>query len=743
MSFFLRAIGLGGNSIPNFNFTLGEEIEVLRGYAAVPWVVRAGTRNEDGSKVTIFEFNANSASSSSATMDMARNVSKRAKTLMLPGFLRCYDSVEYNNTIYVATEECLPLVRILGDPEIKRDYYDEESGERFDEGVALGLRHVSQALVALHKHQLVHGNVSNESVFVVKSGEWRLFGLELVAGHNEENGLYRRYWSILPDYRRPPETLTSSGGSSTSPAIHNVDAWGLGALIFSVYSGLDNERLSVVKGSDMRSCRTMPRTLQSGFTGLTGTNPKLRMPIDKFLTDAEFVSGSEYVLALQQLDELALKDATDRDAVYRHLTTVMDMFPLRACKYIILAKLSAAMQFGGGSATALEPILKIGTRLTDPVVFGELVAPIVMTLFLSQDPMVRLRLLSSAAQYAPLLPVTLVNDKIWAPFSTGFNSTNANLRELTVRALVHFVPLLDEKIISSDVIRYVTALQQDREGPIRTNATICLCLIADHIPVAIRPKTLVHGFGRMLRDPFLPSRLAALRSFQGTTHHLTPQLLAEAVIPGVAPLSLDANSEVRDLVFRVMDASLESLKKHAGTIPVAVAADDSQQAATSNPNSGVASPVSAGPATTAAAPAAAAGSFWGSWGGKSASTGPAATANGTAVNNNSIASASSSGSNNAPSSATAVKPLSTATPKHQDATTSSYSAPVVPAPTSSSSATTAGGSGGNSWEDELDFGESKPAAVSSLRPSSSLAATNSGMKLKKKGFGGGGAAKVE
>lgn len=573
MSFLLRAIGLGGSSIPNFNFTLGEEIDTLKGFATVPWTMRAATRNDDGARVTVFEFHNNtssggggSSSGASASADMSRNVAKRAKTLMLPGFLRCYDSVEYNNIVYVATEECVPLVRILGDPETTRDYYDEESGERFNEAIALGLRHVAQALVALHKHQLVHANVSNESIFVVKSGEWKLFGLELVAGHNDEGGLYRRYWSILPDYRRPPETL-AVGGATTSPSIHNIDAWGLGALIFSVYGGQDNEHLKHAKGSDMRACRTMPRSLQSGFTGLTGTNPKLRMSVEKFLSDCEFVAGSAYVLALQQLDELALKDATDRDAVYRHLSSVMDTFPLRACKFIILAKLSVAVQYGGGSATALEPILKIGTRLTDPAVFAELVAPIVTTLFMSQDALVRLRLLAHAGQYASLLPPALVNEKIWGPYASGFSSPNANMREQTVRALVHFAPLLTEKIIAGDALRQITALQQDREGPIRTNATICLCLIAEYVPVSIRAKALVHGFGRMLKDPFLPSRLAALRSFSSTMPHITPQLLAEAVVPGVAPLSLDSNEEVRELVFKVVDGAVELLRQHASTIP--------------------------------------------------------------------------------------------------------------------------------------------------------------------------------
>jgi SCY1-like protein 1 len=291
------------------------------------------------------------------------------------------------------------------------------------------------------------------------------------------------------------------------------------------------------------------------------------MPIDKFLAESDFVNSSEYVHALQGLEELALKDSADRDSFYRKLSSVLDLFPIRACKYTILTKLSVAVQYGGGSATALEPILKIGARLTEASVFGELVAPIVITLFSSPDHLVRCRLLSTAGQYAKLLPSALVNEKIWSHYVTGFTNKNPDLRELSVRALIHFAPHLSEKIIRDDVLRCISGLQQDREGPIRTNATICLCMIASYIPENLRCKSLINGFGRMLKDPFGPSRVAAVRSILSAANHMTPQSVAELLLPAVCPMCVDPLREVREGALAVLVTMTDKLRAYHEAAP--------------------------------------------------------------------------------------------------------------------------------------------------------------------------------
>ena len=709
MNSLWRAIGLGGSSIPNFEFTFEENAPVttLSSDALLPWTMRPAKRESDGLVVTVFSINLTGRDASSA--EMARNVLKKCKTLMLPGFLRTYDATEYKEHIYIATESVVPLQSVISNDSAKIEFYEEASGERYNNAVALGLKYVAQALNAIHKHNLVHGNVGPEEVFVTKGGEWKLFGLELVGEWNAPHSLLKRNAALLPEYRRAA-VMPEGGGAASSGGgnIYDVDAWGLGCLIYTVFtSSAASLGSRGIKVADMRGCRTMPRTLQSAFMGLTASNPKLRLSFGKFLEECEFISGSEYVQMVTHLDNLAVMDAVDRDALYRRLATQLDGVPLCACKHIVLAKLLAALSFGGGSAAVLEPILKIGARLPAEE-FSAHVGPIVTNMFQSPDHLVRCRLLSSASQYARLLPADLVSEKIYPHYATGFTSRHADIRELTVRALVDFAPLLCERILVNDVPRLIGVLQQDREGPIRTNATICLSMIAGTLPESVRSKTLVNGFGRMLKDPFVPSRTAALKSIASTIDVYASNQLAEMLLPAVAPCAVDPHAEVREAALALMGDMVRRLGEFHKMMPAV--GPDGQPLGT--------------PQTPAPAPPPSStgwGSFFAGTGGSSDVASPTASVRSGGSPTPTPTAAASSAS---PAPAPVAKPLSrpTALPTTATTTTAAVSKPSVAATAPAASAAKAGGG----WADDDDdmWGDAKSAPGPAPTASSSAAAAS-------------------
>eukprot|EP00658_Telonema_sp_P-2_P016148 TRINITY_DN16255_c0_g2_i1.p1 TRINITY_DN16255_c0_g2~~TRINITY_DN16255_c0_g2_i1.p1 ORF type:complete len:630 (+),score=150.28 TRINITY_DN16255_c0_g2_i1:175-2064(+) len=405
----------------------------------------------------------------------------------------------------------------------------------------------------------------------------RMFGLELISGVNEEYSLFRRLGpGQMSELRRlgTEGVFPQNGGdiSDNDNLVSAVDSWALGCLVHRVYSSRATTGGGGGKGSgatpaEMRSFRGMPSTLQSCFMSLTGQNPKLRMTTSKFLESCDFVNNCEYVSILNDLDRLALMDAADRDACYRRLAEHLDTFPVSACKHLVLQQLKKALTFGGGSASVLEPILKMGSRLS-AASFSKHVGPIVVSMYSSPDYLVRCRLLSEAGQYARMIPAALFNEKIFTSFASGFESRHADIRELTVRSLVHFAPLLTEARLTTDVPKYIQLLQQDREGPIRTNATICLSLISSHLPEAIRGKTLVNGFGRMLKDPFIPSKLAALQSINNTMSSYTPSQIAEQLLPALAPICVEPRSaEVREAAINAMEKMIIKLKEAHKAMP--------------------------------------------------------------------------------------------------------------------------------------------------------------------------------
>lgn len=593
MNVVWRALGVVGASVPGFPFALGEACGTATS-ASVTWSLRKGTRNEDKAPVTIFTY-ANDPKDV-AGWELARNVLRHAKVLKLPGVLRCYEAVEYRDTIYIATEPCIPLVDMLTEP-LRTEYCENE--EVFHMSVAWGLHTVSRTLQNFHRNNLIHANVNVSSVFVLRSGEWRLFGLELVSPFADDSSIFRRNNMVLAEHRRPPEVSSSS---SVAQVIHAVDAWGIGCLIYEVFSTPSDS----VKISEMKSYRGSPRSLQSGFVGMLSSNPKMRLPLDRFLSDTEYFTSSGYVSTMMDLEELSIKDAVDKDKSYRKLATVVGDFPLIACKLIILPILNTAVQFGGGSAAALEPLLRIGSRFS-PEDFAQHLAPLVVSLFASQEHLVRYQLLSTIQQYASLLPPTLVCEKIWPHYATGFTNRNADIRELTVRALVHVAPLLTEKLLTGEAVRNLSQLQQDAEGPIRTNATICLGMIAKTLPAAAKSKILAGSFCRMLKDPFLPSRLAAIRSIASTANHFTAQHIAEAVMPQVAMCAIDPKAEVREATLATLQILLSKLQEnHESTPPDVIEAAGDSGAVSTNPE-----PAATG---TPSAPERKTSGLWGWWG---------------------------------------------------------------------------------------------------------------------------------
>lgn len=604
---FSTWLGLGGSGIPNFNFVAGDEVAQVEAVSGVRWSVKKGSATDDSAPCTIFCLTLAPGDANSTAGELGRNALKKAKTLMLPGFLKCLGAAEHKDTLYVATEPCVPLRSALTDRET---YYGSDDAT-FHEGVALGLHTIASALKSLHCNGLAHYNVNSESIFVTPSGEWRLYGTELVDRCDDEHSLYHRYKTCCAPHRVPPGQDSSA----------SVDSWGLGCLAYEVFTSQDPRTITQ---ADLRSVKHAPRKLQSAVTGLFATSPSMRWTMVKFLTQSTFVTESAYVRDLIELGELSLRDATDRDSFFRRLCQGVDSYPLQACKLLILPKLNSSVQFGGSSAAVLEPLLKIGSRLS-PDDFATHVSPSVVTLFASSEQIIRYRLLTSAQEYASLLPAALVCDKIWPHYATGFVHRSPDIRELSVRALVHFAEHLNEKLLTGDVMKFITQLQTDREGPIRTNSTICLGMIAKYLPEAQRAKLLLNGFGRMLKDPFLPSRLAAVRSVASTLEYYAPEQMAQQIIPALAPMALDGEEEVRKTAVKALKAMITSVETQAKAMPKSAAEEKERekQKEESGSNAGT-TPQQTPPATpnasTSSAPAsgdAKPRSWFGGWGSRS------------------------------------------------------------------------------------------------------------------------------
>ncbi|KAK7200108.1 hypothetical protein NESM_000060800 [Novymonas esmeraldas] len=727
MAFFLKAIGLS-DDIPGFPFTPAPNDPGYTVYTTpqLCWTVRPGTQSDDERvRVSIFTCSVAAAAgggggggSRELIKLLAQNAMRRAKSLMIPGFLKCHGAVEYRDTVYIATEPCVSLKDVLESAALRRRYYGD-SAEEYAASVAYGLVTIGGAVSALQSNRLLHGNLHCGAVFVAAtSGFWRLFGLELISSVDDVASgatgcLFEsaRRAGMLPGYRCPPELSGSGGGGGggggggdTSAA---VDAWGLACVVYETMgvtaeeavNGRLNALAHSLSAAELRNaCRlSLPKPLHQGCSALTAPNPRMRKSIAVVLDSCEFVKDCVFVQYTSALSELLLMDLSQQVRLAESLAGVVDRFPLRACLCFVLPRLgelvtAAAKVSGGGGPAGVsvgpvaDPVLKVAERAAAGEDFDAHVAPVLVQLFRSSDVLLRYKLLVGAAVYGPKLSSATLNDVVWPLYAKGFGHTVASVREYSARGIVHLAPHLSEAVLSEQVPKALAQLQRDPDGALRANATVALHLVSEHItPATVRATVMLTYCRPMLRDAFEPSRVAALRSLHGALECLTAKQLAEAVVPAVAPLTVDPTStESRAAALALVKASLSKLEGHHRQL---AARDSATSAASSDPvaasaPSGTSSTCSPSPAalpTTQSPPAAK------QWSQPSGST-PLPSAGGAAHHVD---------------AATRSSPLSTASPLRP---TTSAAVQVA------AGATAVAGGGGGGWsdddEDEDDWGGS-------------------------------------
>ncbi|KAG5479422.1 hypothetical protein LSCM1_04683 [Leishmania martiniquensis] len=603
MTFFLKALGLA-DSVPGFPFTpvADEPGRTVYTSPQMCWSVRPGTQKDDAqARVSIFTCSVATAATSGGSSghrelirQLAQNTIRRAKSLMIPGFLKCYGAVEHSDTVYIATEPCVSLRDVLESAEWRKHFYGHTS-EEYTAAVAYGLDTVSGALAALQSNRLVHGNVHCGSIFVsAESGFWRLFGLEFISAIDDVASgnpgcLFEsaRRAGMITGYRCPPELGSSSCSDiSTGDSVVAVDAWGIACLLYETMGvtaeeaakGKLNSLAHSLSAAELRNaCRqSLPKSLHQGCSNLTAPNPRMRKSIAVFAESCEFVKHSTFVYYMKSLSELLLMDVSQQVRLVESLTGPVEKFPLRACLCFVLPRLgelvrtAAKAGSGGPGGTGVsmgpvvEPVLRIAQRTAAGEDFDKYVTPVLVQLYQSTDVLLRYKLLVGAEAYGAKVSPTALNNAIWPLYVKGFAYSAPSVREYSARALVHLAPHMSESILGDQVPRALGQLQRDVDGALRANATIALNLISEHItPPPQRAMVMLMYCRPMLRDVFAPSRVAALRSLHGALECLSPKQLAESMLPAISALTVDPTSvESRTAALSLLKASLSRLEAH-------------------------------------------------------------------------------------------------------------------------------------------------------------------------------------
>ncbi|EZA60654.1 hypothetical protein DMN91_007485 [Ooceraea biroi] len=527
----------------DFPYDIGEPIPSLENKSI--WTLHRAKRKgaTSGEDVSVFVFDVKNGGEQQ--LEIARSAVKRLKTLRHPSILAYLDSLETDKMVYLATERVEPLHNRLTQ---KCNSENEPKKELY---FSWGIFQITRALNFLNNDgNLRHNNVNLWTVFVnEESGEWKLGGVEYMTAVDTPYNLLPATFQVY----QPPEAKESAKPVTKC----SVDMWGLGCLIWETYNGTLNT------SSQLKITGQIPKQITAVYRELTGANPEGRPNPADVIARCRSNGGffkNDLVDALLFLEEIQMKERGEKGRFFSQLAGQLDSFPVGVGRYKILPQLLAAFEFGDAGSAVLPPLLQLGSQLPD-VEYQRRVVPCVVKLFASNDRATRLRLLQQLDRFVDHLQSATVNEAIFPQVARGFLDTNPAIREETIRSVVHLAPKLDYNNLNVETLRYFAKLQsKDEQGGIRTNTTVCLGKIAQHLHPQIRQKVLIGAFIRGTRDSFPPARTASILALAATQQYFLLQEVANRILPALCPLTTDVDKGVRDNAFRTIRGFLSKLE---------------------------------------------------------------------------------------------------------------------------------------------------------------------------------------
>ncbi|XP_075242788.1 N-terminal kinase-like protein [Convolutriloba macropyga] len=463
------------------------------------------------------------------------------KTLRHPNLLAFVDGVEAADKICVATEPVISLSQYAMDNDLSI------------EEVTLGLNQICTALeFVIQRCNMIHNNVNWNSVFVTRSGEWKLGGFEFLMKKDSEI-----FPSKLPSLQvyDPPE---KSRGGLNKRALHATDSWGLGCILWELYNG------PMPKPQAVKTAGKIPHSLCDIFSTLTTTNPGNRLSPWQLNEQSLLPGGCMNNVLVKTnlfLDEISIKNTEEKRYFFQSLHEKLETFPKCYLVYkllpILLETVTSNIAFG---SIILPSLMKIGESLESDEYEAQIV-PVVVKLFSSPDRQTRMNLLTKVDCYIEHVKNSTVNNDIYPHIVQGFMDTNPTVREQTVKAMLFVAPKLNSKNLNDDLMRQFARIQaKDEHAGIRTNTTVCIGKLAGYMDPATRQKVLPAASAKAMRDPFPPSRIAGILAILANLKYFTVKDTACRCLPTVCPLTCDPEKPVREQAFKAVSLMVKRLE---------------------------------------------------------------------------------------------------------------------------------------------------------------------------------------
>ena len=260
----------------------------------------------------------------------------KLKTLRHPYILSYLDNVDLDEELVLVTEGCTPLEEWLLEGSKKGNTRSPLEKESMEQEILWGFKCVLESLQFLHSNGLVHNYLGRHSIFVSKSGDWKIGSLDLIANLTVDDDFtfLSTHAHLLTKPYSVPEREQSLVRPSESERGGKL-AVGSAADIYSL--------ACCIRDTFSQVGITVPDGLSKYFTRMMSTDPKRRPTASQLSKCPVFTSDSIKLMA--SLGDLeALKPAAESLEILTQLSEKIPNLPVSICVHKILPSLARTLQ---------------------------------------------------------------------------------------------------------------------------------------------------------------------------------------------------------------------------------------------------------------------------------------------------------------------------------------------------------------------------------------------------------------
>ncbi|OAF72145.1 hypothetical protein A3Q56_00086 [Intoshia linei] len=262
-------------------------------------------------------------------------------------------------------------------------------------------------------------------------------------------------------------------------------------------------------------------------------------------------------------DQFQVLDYLTKNAFFDHVTENFDILPSNFLKYKILKIIELEIKFNASSMYLIKCFYKIMNLEFSDFEYTSQVLPILTKIFHMSDRIIRVELLDHLLHCNVGYTSNNIyfNKNIVPHLFQGFKDSNSTIREKTIFVATKLVTHYDYPNLNDKFFKYLIGpLLKDPDVNIRRNTLVSIRYVASNVDASLRSKVLAPILLSKLDDDQPTVVLAAISAILELVELFSVNHLATRIIPGLSPLLINPNLEVRNNSFKVVNQIIQVLE---------------------------------------------------------------------------------------------------------------------------------------------------------------------------------------